>query len=76
MVNPDIYPITHEFEKQFEEEKNNSTVMPFNQIVDGFAEAICEYEHGTVNPKDCEGVTLKQYKEVATDLILFLRHKG
>jgi hypothetical protein len=74
MANPDVYPITHEFEKQFEKEKTNTTIYTFNQIVQIFTETIGEYEHGTAESRNCEGVSLKQYKEVAVDLLLVLRH--
>ena len=76
MLNPNIYPITSELEKQFENEKDNSSVLTYNQIVEAFIETIGEYEHGTADVVDCEGVTLKQYKEVAADLLLVLRHKA
>lgn len=76
MLNPDVYPISHQLEKQFENEKGNSSVLTYNQIIDAFIETVCEYEHGTTDVVDCEGVTLKQYKEVAADLLLVLRHKA
>ena len=71
MVNPDVYPITHEFEKQFEDVPHQKLTL--KEVKDAFQEVISEYEHGTAETQNCEGVTLKQYKEVASDLLLY-RH--
>lgn len=71
MVNSDVYPITHEFEEEFKslDQHIRGETFTVDELKEIFQETIGEYEHGTADAHNCEGVSLKQYAAVATDLL-------
>ena len=71
MVNPDVYPVTHEFEEEFKDLDHYTANQMFkvSEIKEMIQETIGEYEHGTAEVELCEGVTLAQYAAVASDLL-------
>jgi hypothetical protein len=62
---PTVYPVF----KNLRAELNK---LPAHPVLDMIAETVAEYEHGTANVEDVEGVTLKQYAAVALDLALVI----
>jgi hypothetical protein len=65
MTNPNVYPVTAEFEKNWE-----AKVTPHKHVLGMYkvmAENIGEYEGGHA---DLDGVTLEQYVEVCEDVLL------
>lgn len=70
MINKDIYPVTAEFEKEFKDYENH--LYGLKKIIQSAKDVLNEYEHGAADVIHCEGVTLKQYKEVISDLIRYM----
>jgi hypothetical protein len=63
------YPVSDELERLV----SNLDVGVMSRIgADEIIGAVREYEHGTADVSDIEGVTLKQYAAVAHDIIMIL----
>ena len=82
MKRKEVYPVTREFEedvrklltKTYEDDCELVGILrfTFGDITDIALSTVGEYEHGTADVQDCEGVTLKQYKAVLHDFLLCL----
>lgn len=76
MGNEEVYPVTKQFKRDTDHLLNEKSGRTFDlsKIQKIFEEVIGEYEHGSADVEDVEGVNIKQYSAVAHDLILCLEH--
>lgn len=73
-INRDVYPATADFQDQTKHLINEKRELSLSKIQSIFQEVVGEYEHGSADVVDIEGVNIKQYSAVAHDLILCLEH--
>jgi hypothetical protein len=82
MTNPDVYPVTAAFEKEFEEKLEALRLtgnLQYNHAYPVFrtmAENIGEYEHGSADVQDCIGnwtddnkAAVQIYADVCRDVL-------
>lgn len=69
-IKNDTYPVTKSLELTTSHLRGNNKSYTVKRIREIFIEVVNEYEHGTADVEDVEGVTIKQYSAVANDLLL------
>lgn len=70
----EVYPVRKEFRRTTEHLINEQRSLSLSKIQEIFEEVVGEYEHGSADVEDVEGVNITQYSAVAHDLILCLEH--
>ena len=74
MKNKIVYPIYEkliDLTKDMEENEREFKISKLREIISGIVK---EYEHGTADVHDVEGVNLKQYSAVCHDILLCIEH--
>jgi hypothetical protein len=73
-IRKEVYPVTATFEKDTKHLIDVKRELSLSKIQSIFQEVVGEYEHGSADVIDIEGVNIKQYSAVAHDLLLCLEH--
>ena len=69
MNNKIVYPITDELIKSILDINDDKKLYSINDIKKIAIETVKEYEHGTADVEDVEGVNIKQYASVVDDIL-------
>jgi hypothetical protein len=68
-----MYPVATKMKQEI---VNNFSIVScspyFISVCDIMVECVKEYEHGTAETSDCEGVSLEQYRAVLIDFLHYL----
>lgn len=69
-----IYPVTKELEELTSDMIGNKRSYTIEKLREIIIEVVQEYEHGTADVEDVEGVNIKQYSSVAHDLLMCIEN--
>lgn len=73
-MNDTVYPVKASFREGTKHLIDSDKELNLSKIQSIFEEVVGEYEHGSTDVEDIEGINIIQYSAVAHDLLLCLEH--
>lgn len=67
-----MYPVATKMREVIANDFPDDCSPYFKSVCEIAVEVVQEYEHGTAEVEDCEGVSLEQYRAVLADFLFYL----